>query len=72
VSRDGINDARWQEVKGRCIQDGAGVTGKVLLDGVGFQLGSHTPLPTQNTVIPGSAMAAFLQTDAFGFTGYPE
>ncbi len=64
-------DAWWQEVRGRCIQGGAGVTGTVLLDGVGFQLGGHTKLPTAMTIKPGDAPAAWLQTDRDTFSGYP-
>ncbi len=61
----------WNEVKGRCLAGGAGVTGTVLLDGVGFKLGSHTPCPNV-TVNPGGAIAGWLQTDPFTFTGYPD
>ena len=63
-------DRWWQEQRGRCDQRGAGVTGVVILDGVGFQLPSHTPLPSV-TVQPGGALAAWLQTDDGTFSGYP-
>ena len=61
----------WQQVKGKCIAGGAGLTGKVILDGVAFSLPNHTPLPTM-TIQPGAAMGAWTQTDAFGFSGYGE
>ena len=60
----------WHQVRGRCIQGGAGVTGKVVLDGVAFQLGSHTPLPAGLTINVGGAMAAWMQKDRDGFSGY--
>jgi hypothetical protein len=60
----------WERVRGKCLQGGAGVTGVVLLDGVGFTLGDHTPCPTV-PINPGDAMAAWMQTDANSFTGYP-
>lgn len=61
----------WDDVRGRCRAEGAGVTGKVLLDGVAFSLGGQHPLPAAMTITPGGAMAAWLQTDRFSFTGYP-
>ena len=59
----------WREVRRRCRAEGAGVTGTVVLDGVAFRLGGHTPLPAV-TVNPGEAMAGWMQTDKDGFTGY--
>jgi hypothetical protein len=61
----------WQEVRGRCRAEGAGVTGKVILDGVAFSLPNHTPLPTQ-PINPGEAMAGWMQNDNNSFTGYPD
>jgi hypothetical protein len=64
--------AWWQAVRGRCIQGGAGVTGTVLLDGVGFKLGGQTLLPAGMTITPGAAPAAWRQRDPDSFSGYPE
>lgn len=68
MSSGGTN-AWWQEVKGRCIQDGAGMTGVVILDGVAFTLPNHTRLPGM-TIQPGAAMGAWTQNNSFSFTGY--
>jgi hypothetical protein len=64
-----MDQSRWEEVRGRTLAGGAGVTGVVLIDGIGFKLGGHTPCPT-TPVNPGEAMAAWMQTDANSFTGY--
>lgn len=63
-------DAWFREQAGHCDARGAGMTGVVILDGVGFRLPGHTPLPAM-TIDPGGAPAAWLQTDPYTFTGYP-
>lgn len=64
-------DRWWQEQAHRCDARGAGVSGAVILDGVGFQLGDHTPLPSVTLTEVGDALAAWLQTDPTTFSGYP-
>lgn len=63
-------DAWWDQQAHRCDARGAGVTGMVVLDGIGFRLGSHTPLPSVTLTEVGGALAAWLQTDPSTFTGY--
>lgn len=64
-------DEWFREMSGRCDARGAGVTGAVFLDGVGFQMEGAGKLPAATTVDPGGALAAWLQTDPSTFTGYP-
>ena len=63
---------RWyNEQKGWCDARGAGVTGTVILDGIGFQLEGAGKLPAGMTIDPGGALAAWYQTDPYTVTGYP-
>ena len=64
------SDEWFRQQSGWCDARGAGVSGTVILDGVGFSLPNHTPLPGM-TIEPGGALAAWLQTDPGTFTGYP-
>lgn len=64
-------DTWWREQRGWCDARGAGVTGAVILDGVGFQLEGAGKLPAAMTIEPGGAMAAWYQTDETTLTGYP-
>jgi hypothetical protein len=63
-------DLWWQEQRGRTDSRGAGVTGTVIIDGVGFQLPGHTPLPSSTVNEVGGLLAAALQNDPDTFTGY--
>jgi hypothetical protein len=59
----------WEDVRGRTIQV---FNQSVILDGVAFHLVVPEPLPGNMTIQPGSAPAAWLQTDRNSFTGYPQ
>ena len=62
---------RWyQEQAGWCDARGAGVTGMVILDGIGFQLEGAGTLPAGMTIEPGGAMAAWYQNDPYTMTGF--
>jgi hypothetical protein len=63
---------RWyNEQKGWCDARGAGVTGTVIIDGIGFQLPNHTALPNVTMTEVGGLLAAALQNDPNTITGYP-
>lgn len=64
-------DAWWNEQKGWCDARGAGLTGMVILDGIGFRLPGHTPLPSSTVNEVGGLLAAALQTDDTTISGYP-
>ena len=65
------SDQWWREHAGMCDARGAGVTGVVFLDGIGFTLEGAGKLPAGMTITPGGAPAAWLQTDPGTITGYP-
>jgi hypothetical protein len=64
-------DAWYNAQKGWCDARGAGVSGAVILDGIGFQLPDHTPLPNVTMTEVGDLLAAALQNDPTTITGYP-
>jgi hypothetical protein len=59
----------WEDVRGQTIQV---FNQGVILDGVGFHLAVPNPLPGVMTINPGSAPAAWLQSDRNSFSGYPQ
>jgi hypothetical protein len=64
-------NAWYREQAGWADARGAGVTGMVILDGIGFQLEGAGKLPAGMTIEPGGAMAAWYQTDPDTIDGYP-
>lgn len=63
---------RWyQEQAFRTDARGAGVTGVVIIDGIGFRLPDHTPLPSVTETEVGGLLAAAMQTDPNTISGYP-
>lgn len=65
-------NAWWNAQKGWGDTRGAGISGTVILDGIGFQLPDHTPLPAVTVTEVGGLLAAALQNDPGTFTGYSD